>query len=64
MGVIKRLLSVPILWDSVQSVLGAMKFKRELYLSNSILLANCLISVVQTAISPMPLPDSILWCGH
>jgi SAM-dependent methyltransferase len=32
-GVLKRLLSVPILWDSVQSVLGAMKFKRELYLS-------------------------------
>ena len=33
MGVIKRLMSVPILWDSVQVVLGAMKFKRELYLS-------------------------------
>ena len=33
MGLIKRLMSVPIFWDSVQVVLGAMKFKRELYLS-------------------------------
>jgi Methyltransferase domain len=32
-GVIKRLLSVPILWDSVQAVFGAMRFERELYLS-------------------------------
>jgi SAM-dependent methyltransferase len=32
-GVIERLMSVPVLWDFVQVVLGAMKFKRELYLS-------------------------------
>jgi 2-polyprenyl-3-methyl-5-hydroxy-6-metoxy-1,4-benzoquinol methylase len=32
-GVIKGLLSVSILWDSVQFALGAMKFERELYLS-------------------------------
>jgi len=33
MPVIKRLLSFPVFWDFVQSVLGATQFKRELYLS-------------------------------
>ena len=33
MPVIKRLLSFPVFWDFVQSVLGATRFKRELYLS-------------------------------
>jgi len=33
MGIARRLLAVPILWDSVQVVLGAMEFKRNLYLS-------------------------------
>jgi SAM-dependent methyltransferase len=33
MSFVKRLLSVPFFWDSVQSVLGATRFKRKLYLS-------------------------------
>ena len=33
MNVIKRLLAIPVLWDYVQLVLGAMRFKKELYLS-------------------------------
>ena len=33
MIVIKRLLSIPIFWDYVQLVFGAMRFKKELYLS-------------------------------
>jgi len=33
MPVIERLLSFPVFWDFVQSVLGATRFKRALYLS-------------------------------
>src|SRR6516225_11579588 len=33
MALIKRLLSFPVCWDLVQLVLGATRFKRELYLS-------------------------------
>src|SRR5271154_5386924 len=33
MPLIKGLLSSPIIWDCIQSVLGATQFKRELYLS-------------------------------
>jgi SAM-dependent methyltransferase len=33
MTVIKRLLAFPVFWDYVQLVLGATRFKRELYLS-------------------------------
>ena len=33
MAIMKTLLSMPIVWDFVQNVLGANRFKRELYLS-------------------------------